>query len=90
MRVIQVSTRGQYFIRPITRLRPLNVAGQSEYMPKREELRIRKRSSGGENGYAIVCLFVCLFGFFVSAWRYPRVEIGTKNKGFCCEHVENV
>ena len=31
VRVVQVSTRGQKFIRPITRLCPLNVAGQPEY-----------------------------------------------------------
>ena len=33
VRVVQVSTRGQKFKRPITRLCPLNVAGQPEYMP---------------------------------------------------------
>ena len=33
VRVVQVSTRGQKFIRPITRLCPLNVASQSEYKP---------------------------------------------------------
>ncbi|PFX12458.1 hypothetical protein AWC38_SpisGene23586 [Stylophora pistillata] len=31
--VVQVSRRGQKFIRPITRLCPLNVAGQPEYKP---------------------------------------------------------
>ena len=30
VRVVQVSTKGQKFIRPITRLCPLNVAGQPE------------------------------------------------------------
>ena len=32
VRVVQVSTKGQKLIRPITRLCPLNVAGQAEYV----------------------------------------------------------
>ena len=46
VRVVQVSTKGQKLIRPITRLCPLNVAGQAEYVT--------------EDGHAInLNLFVC-------------------------------
>ena len=65
VRIIQVSTRAQKFIRLITRLCLLNVAGQPEYMPWREGLRIRRRSLGGGE-WTHVCLFV-----FVSARCYP-------------------
>ena len=57
VRIIQVSTRAQKFIRLITRLCLLNVAGQPEYMPWREGLRIRRRSLGG--GGMDTRLFVC-------------------------------
>ena len=44
--VVEVSTKGQTLMYPITRLCPLNVAGQAEDVTQREELSIRIRSSG--------------------------------------------
>ena len=33
--------------------------------------------------------FVCLV-FFCKRQAYPCAGTGTNNKGFCCEHMENV
>ena len=67
--VMQVSRRDQHRIRPITRLYPLNFAGQQEYVAYREEVDTQST-------------WTCLL--FVSTRCYPLVGYRNQyNKKFC-------